>query len=186
MLLHYPDNIGHDRSLGLELSADLNPVKWFGAFLTADLFDYHEDVVVFGDSLERHGFNWQSSLRLTATLPTATQLQLGGRFNGPSISAQGDDDAWFSANAAIKQPLLNRALTITLRCSNLSGPTSWKSRSRGQGFATNSTYLNEGYVLSLAVSYNLNNFKYNVRMRAGEGVEQEGTSGAGGGNAPQR
>jgi len=186
VLLHYPDNIGHDRSLGLELSADLNPAKWFGAFLTADLFDYREDVVVFGDTFERHGFNWQSSLRLTFTLPTATQLQLGGRFNGPSISAQGDDDAWFSANAAVKQPLFNRALTITLRCSNLSGPTSWKSHSRGQGFASNSTYKNEGYVLSLAVSYNLNNFKFNPRMRAGEGVEQEGTSGAGGGNAPQR
>ena len=186
VLLHYPDNIGHDRSLGLELSADLNPAKWFGAFLTGDFADYRESGVVFGDTFERGSFNWSSSLRLTATLPTATQLQLGGRFNGPSISAQGDDDAWFSANAAIKQPLLNRALTITLRCSNLTGPTSWKSRSRGQGFATNSTYLSEGYVISLAASYNLNNFKLNPRMRAGEGVEQEGTSGAGSGNAPQR
>jgi hypothetical protein len=186
VLLHYPDNIGHDRSLGLELSADLNPVKWFGAFLTADFADYRESGVAFGDTFERGSFSWSSSLRLTATLPTATQLQLGGRFNGPRISAQGDDDAWFSFNAAIKQPLLNRALTITLRCSNLTGSTSWKSRSQGQGFATNSTYLNEGYVLSLAVSYNLNSFKYNPRMRAGEGVEQEGTSGAGGGNTPQR
>jgi outer membrane receptor protein involved in Fe transport len=186
LLLHYPDNIGQARDRGLELSANLSPVKWFSAYVTGDFADHRESGVVFGDTFERGSFNWQGSLRLTATLPTATQLQLSGRFNGPEVSAQGDEDAWFSANAAVKQFLFNRALTITLRCSNLFGPTFWKSRSRGQGFATNSTYTNEGYVLSLAVSYNLNNFKYNVRMRAGEGVEEQGTSGAGGGNAPQR
>jgi outer membrane receptor protein involved in Fe transport len=186
LLLHYPDNIGQARDRGLELSADLSPVKWFSAYLTGDFSDHSESGVVFGDTFDRRSFNWQGSLRLTATLPTATQLQLSGRFNGPEVSAQGDDDAWFSANAAVKQFLLNRALTVTLRCSNLLGPTTYKSRSRGQGFATSSTYTNEGYVLSLAVSYNLNNFKYNVRMRAGEGVEEQGTSGAGGGNAPQR
>ncbi len=180
LLLHYPDNIGQALDRGLELSADLSPVKWFGAYVTGDFSDHRESGVVFGDTFERGSFNWQGSFRLTATLPTATQVQLGGRFNGPQVSAQGDDDAWFSANAAVKQFLLNRALTITLRCSNLLGPTTYKSRLRGQGFATSSTYTNEGYILSLAVAYNLNNFKYNVRMRAGEGVEQEGTSGAGG------
>ena len=33
---------------------------------------------------------------------------------------------------------------------------------------------------SLAVSYNFNNFKFDPKMRAGEGVEQEGAGGAGG------
>ena len=47
-------------------------------------------------------------------------------------------------------------------------------------------YANATGDIGAKFSYNLNNFKFNPRMRAGEGVEQEGTNGAGGGNAPQR
>ena len=88
----------------------------------------------------------------------------------------------------MKQFFLKRALSVTLRCANLLGPTARKTWSDGPGFHTNSEYTNEGYILSLAVSYNLNNFKFDPKMRAGEGIEQEGAGGAGGGGGggPQR
>jgi len=60
------------------------------------------------------------------------------------------------------------------------------SHSEGQGFASASEWTGEGYVLALALSYNFNNFKLDPRMRAGEGVEQEGSGSAGGTGGPQR
>ena len=182
VLLQVPENIGRDRSLGLEFSASVSPAKWFSAFLTGDASDYHEDGALDGLSFSRTDFYWTSSLRLTFTLPTNTQVQLNGRFNGPSINAQGSDDAWFTAGGAVKQFLFNRALSITFRGSNMLGAPSWKSRSHGAGFTSTSTYASEGYIVALAVSYNFNNFKLDQKMRAGEGIEQEGApAGATGG-----
>ena len=188
VLLVRPDNIGQDRTVGVELSASASPAKWFSAFLTADLFDYREWGEIAGQDFNRGNFHWRSSLRLTATLPTSTQLQLSGWFSSPSTAAQGSSAAWYSASAAVKQFFLKRALSVTLRCSNLISPTAWESWSEGPGFHTNSSYSNERYVLSLAVSYNFNNFKFDPKMRAGEGIEQEGAGGAGGagGGGPQR
>ena len=186
VLVVQPENIGQDRSLGLELSANVSPTKWLNAFLTGEVYDYVETGTVVGVPFERAALTWHGSLRLTATLPTSTQLQLSGWLSSPTIAAQGSNGYWYSASAAVKQFFFKRALSVTLRCANLLGPTAWKTWSDGPGFHTNSSYTNEGYIFSLAVSYNFNNFKFDPKMRAGEGVEQEGAGGAGGGGGPQR
>ncbi len=183
LLLVRPENIGQDRSLGLELSANASPTKWLNAFLTGNVYDYLETGAIEGVPFERGALTWFSSLRLTATLPTSTQLQLSGWLSSPTIAAQGSNDVYYSASAAVKQFFFKRALSVTLRCANLLGPTAWKTWSDGPGFHTNSEYTNEGYILSLALNYNFNNFKFDPKMRAGEGIEQEGAGGAGG--APQ-
>ncbi len=50
---------------------------------------------------------------------------------------------------------------------------------------TRSSYRTEGLTVSLALSYNINNFKYNAKMRAAEGIEQEGAGAGGGAGGPQ-
>jgi hypothetical protein len=184
VLLVRPENIGQDRRLGLEATASVSPTRWLNAFLTGNVYDYLETGAIDGVRFNTGALTWHSSLRLTATFPTATQLQLSGYLSSPTIAAQGSNDVWYSASAAVKQFFLKRALSVTLRCANLLGPTAWKTWSDGPGFYTNSKYTNEGYILSLAVSYNFNNFRFDPKMRAGEGIEQEGAGGAGGG--PQR
>ena len=97
-----------------------------------------------------------------------------------SITATSTSDGWFGTNLAVKQTLLKRALSVTLRLSNLLGPRTQHSTSQGPGFLNRSSYRTEGLTVSLAVSYNFNNFKFNQSMQAGEGIEQGGGGGAGG------
>jgi len=191
--LKYPDdttvlkqtaqNVGRDRSIGVELSANLSPVKWFTAYVSGDLSDYHEEGTLFGRGFNRSIFYWSTSANFTFRLPTNTSIQLDGNFSGPSITATSTDDGWIGTNLAVKQTMLNRALSVTLRLSNLFGATTWRSRSEGPGFASHSSSTREGLTASLALSYNFNNFRFDPKMRAGEGVEQGGGGGAGG---PQR
>ncbi|MBM3313822.1 TonB-dependent receptor, partial [candidate division WOR-3 bacterium] len=183
VLLQTARNVGRDRSIGVELTANVSPVKWFTAYLTGDVSDYHEEGRLFGQDFSSGIFYWTTSANLTFRLPTNTQVQLNGDFSGPSITATGRDDGWFGTNLAVKQTLLNRALSVTLRLSNLHGSRTQRSTSRGPGFKTQSEWRSEGLTASLAVSYNLNNFRFDPKMRAGEGVEQ---SGGGGGGGPQR
>jgi outer membrane receptor protein involved in Fe transport len=181
VLMQTARNVGRDRSIGVELSANVSPVKWFTAYVTGDLSDYHEEGMLFEQDFSRSIFYWTTSANLTFRLPTNTQVQLSGDFSGPSITATGRDDGWFGTNFAVKQSLLKKALSVTLRLSDLLGARTQRSNSEGPGFRTQSAWKTEGLTVSLAVSYNFNNFKFDPKMRAGEGVEQGGGGGAGGG-----
>ncbi|MCX6843919.1 MAG: outer membrane beta-barrel family protein, partial [candidate division WOR-3 bacterium] len=182
-LLQTAENVGRDRSIGCEVTANVSPFKWFTAYLTGDVYDYREYVALVGSDSVRRTLTWSSSTNLTFRPTTSTQVQLSGYYSGPSVTATSTSDGWLGANLAVKQNLFNRALSVTLRLSNLLGSRIQHWNSDGPGFLTRSSYKSEGMTVSLAFSYNFNNFKFDPKMRAGEGVEQEGTGGAGG---PQR
>jgi len=183
-LLQTAENVGRDRSIGCEVTANVSPAKWFTAYVTGNVYDYREDVVLAGSDSVRRTLTWSSSANLTFRPATNTQVQLNGYYSGPSISATSTSDGWLGANLAVKQSLLKRVLSITLRLSNLLGSRVQHWNSEGAGFLSHSSYKTEGLTFSIALSYNFNNFRFDPKMRAGEGIEQEGTGGAGGG--PQR
>jgi len=135
-----------------------------------------------------HSLAWSASLDLDVHLESATQFRLSGNYYAPTATSQGRQGGWFDTNIALKQSFLKRALSVTLRVSNLLGRGIWRSVSEGPGFYTASTWRAEPRVITLAASYNLNSFKLEPKMRAGEGIESEGAGGAGGGGGggPQR
>jgi len=180
VLLETAANVGHDLSLGCEATANVSPFKWFTAYLTADVYHYREEANQAGFDTVRTALAWSSSADLTFRPAANTQIQLNGDFSGPNITATSTSDGWFGTNLAVKQTLLKRALSVTLRLSNLLGPRTQHSTSQGPGFLNRSSYRTEGLTVSLAVSYNFNNFKFNQSMQAGEGIEQGGGGGAGG------
>jgi outer membrane cobalamin receptor len=185
-LLQTAANVGRDRSIGVEVTANVSPFKWFTAYLTGDVYHYREEATLLGQDSIRHTFTWNSSANLTFRPATNTQVQVNGYYSGPNITATSTSDGWLGANLAVKQSLLNRALSITLRLSNLFGSRIQHWKTEGDGFRTNSAYKTEGLTVSLALSYNFNNFRLDPKMRAGEGIEQEGAGGAGGAGGPQR
>jgi hypothetical protein len=185
-LLQTAANVGRDRSIGVEVTANVSPAKWFTAYLTGNIYDYREYVKLFGPDTIRSTLTWDGSANLTFRPATNTQVQLNGYYSGPNITATSTSDGWLGANLAVKQSLLNRAFSITLRLSNLFGSRIQNWRTEGAGFRTHSSYKTEGLTFSLALSYNFNNFRLDPKMRAGEGIEQEGTGGAGGAGGPQR
>jgi len=180
-------NVGRDRSIGVEVTANVSPAKWFTAYVTGDVYHYREEATLVGQDTPRTTISWSSSANLTFRPTTNTQVQLNGYYSGPSIQATTTSDGWLGANLAVKQSLLNRALSVTLRLSNLFGSRIQHWRTEGEGLRTISSYKTEGLTVSLALSYNFNNFKLDPKMRAGEGIESEGSGGAGGGaGGPQR
>ncbi|HTW91291.1 MAG TPA: TonB-dependent receptor [bacterium] len=185
VLYQTAENVGHDRSIGCEATANVSPCKWFTAYLTGDVYQYREEATQLGQDTARTALGWNSSANLTFRPTTNTQVQLNGYYTGPNLTATSTSDGWLGASLAVKQSLLKRALSITLRLNNVLGSRIQHWSSDGPGFRTRSAYRTEGLTASLAVSYNFNNFKYDAKMRAGEGVEQEGAGGAGGAGGPQ-
>jgi len=58
---------------------------------------------------------------------------------------------------------------------NLLGPRTQYSELGGQGYSSHSSMRTDGLIASLAVTYNFNNFRMDPKMRAGQGIESEGT-----------
>jgi len=185
-LLQTVRNVGSDRSLGVELSGTLSPLKWLTLSPSANLSDYW--LLLEDQDSTGHSLAWSASLDLDVHLESATQFRLSGNYYAPTATSQGRQGGWFDTNIALKQSFLKRALSVTLRVSNLLGRGIWRSVSEGPGFYTASTWRAEPRVITLAASYNLNSFKLEPKMRAGEGIESEGAGGAGGGGGggPQR
>jgi outer membrane receptor protein involved in Fe transport len=175
VLLQTSRNVGNDYSLGVELSANLSPFKWLTLNPSADLSDYRVEGKLLDQDFSRHSFAWSTSLDLDIHLPTATQIQVNGSYSAPTVTSQGTEGGWFDTDVAVKQSLLNRALSLTLRVGNLLGRGTWNSVSQGAGFYSSSTWHAEPRVITLAVSYNLNSFRLDPKMRAGEGIETEGS-----------
>jgi len=173
-LLRTSRNVGHDHSLGGELSADLNPWPWLSFGPGADVYDYRVEGSLLGQDFDRSGLAWSAWLSLTLRAPTNTQLQLDGNYTVPTVTSQGREGGWFQTDVALKQMFLARALSLTLRVGNLTGAGEWHSESEGPGFHSTSTYHSEPRVITLAVSYNVNNFKLDPKMRAGEAEDMQG------------
>ncbi|MCX6843266.1 MAG: hypothetical protein NTX53_13390 [candidate division WOR-3 bacterium] len=81
--------------------------------------------------------------------------------------------------------VLKRALSVTLSLRNLHGPRTMRSESESPGYSSHSSFRTDGLIASLAVTYNFNNFRYDPKMRAGQGIEQEGAGGGGGAGGGQ-
>jgi outer membrane receptor protein involved in Fe transport len=174
-LFYTAQNVGRDYSTGVELSANLMAYEWLSAYLAGDVYYYRQEVVLSGHSYSPHSFTWSNSANISVTAPTNTQFQLSGYFTGPSVSATGRMDGWLSTDCAVKQTFLRRALAVSLNLRNLLGARTQRSESEGQGYGSHSSYTTEGLIASLAVTYNFNNFRMDPKMRAGQGIESEGT-----------
>ncbi len=176
-LLTTPRNVGQDYSLGGEFSANLNPWKWLTLAPSADLYDYRVTGNLLGQDFARSSFAWSSSLSLTLRAPFGTQVQLDGNYTAPTVTSQGREGGWFDTDVAVRQMFLNRTLSVTLRIGHIFGGVPWRTESAGPGFSASSSYFHDERVVTLSISYNLNNFRPNPKMRAGEGEEMQGGPG---------
>lgn len=164
-------NTGSARSAGGQLTLNWRPVRFWGISLTGNLYDYRLEGEIDGRSLARRSINRTGRFSTDLTLPTHTRLQLTGFFSGPAVTAQGRQEGYLVTSAALRQSFLDRALTVTLRVRDLSGPGRWESSAAGPEFDSYVRYAGEARVLSLALTWNFNNFRLDRRMREPEGME---------------
>jgi outer membrane receptor protein involved in Fe transport len=173
-LFYTVQNVGRDYSTGIELSTSLMPRTWLSAYLTGDIYYYREEVVLAGQPASAQTLTWSNSANISVTTRTNTQFQLSGYFTGPSVSATGRTDGWLSTDLAVKQSFFRRALSVSLNLRNLLGPRVQRGESQGVGYSSHSSFRTDGLIVSLAVTYNFNNFRMDPKMRTGQGIESEG------------
>lgn len=177
LLVHRPENVGTDRSIGVELLADLNPWKFLNVNLTGTAYDYRLNA----GSEVKTSFNWDSRLTAELRLPTQTRLQVIGMYESPSVTAGGTSAGFASLNAAARQAFFDRRLSIALQVRNILGTSRHEFTSEGERFRSSVRFNSESPVVMLSLTWNFNNYRPDRRQRLDSGEMEEENGGNGGG-----
>jgi outer membrane cobalamin receptor len=165
VLLRSVANVGTDHSAGAELQADLQPLKWLGFNVTADVYDYRVIGALDGVDFSSHSFNWEGNASADVRFTPDTRLQVRVRYSGPSATAQGTESGFFMSTASVRQQLLDRRLSINLQAIDLFRSAGHAETSQGDGFYTHFRFRRtKAPTFALGLTWNFNNFKADRRL----------------------
>lgn len=152
-------NVGHDYSTGLELSVQVQPIRWWNLNLNGSLYHYKvENEYDLGTSDEK-STNYEIALNNGFDVGKYTRIQLDGNFVGPSVTTQGRTDAFWYANLAIRQQLFKRKLNATLAFRDMFNSARYNSRINTSVLQSYTKIRPKYPLIMLTLSYTFNNFK---------------------------
>lgn len=167
------DNLNRDHSLGAELMGNVNATKWLLLNASFSLFNYKINGEILGRSIDRESTNYSGRLNTTFKFTNDARLQLTGFYRGPSVSAQGDQKGVLNTNLSYRQEFMKKKLSATLSVRDILGTGKWEGSSEGTNFRTSFKNSREPRVVTLTLSYKINNYKID-RQAQGEQQQNEG------------
>lgn len=154
-------NVGHDYSTGLELSLTLHPARIWNTTLNGNIYHYKvKNELAAGGKIEsstNYDFLWNNLF----ALGRYTRLQIDGSFVGPSVTTQGRTNAYWYANVALRQQLLNRKLTASLAFRDIFQSARYVSNIQTADLSSLTKIRPKYPQIMLTLSYTFNNFKAN-------------------------
>ncbi len=152
-------NLNNDYSLGAELMADVNPVKWLQINSSVSVYNYRIKDESEGEVNERESTNIDGRLNTTFKFSPDSRLQLMGMYRGKTISAQGSRKGTFFSSISYRQDLMKKKLTATVSLVDPFGTGKMESTTTGLNFKNHTRFEREPRILMLTLSYKLNNYK---------------------------
>lgn len=158
ILLHKPQNVGKDFSLGLESNFNLKPFKWWELNLMGNMYQYKVEGTRNGRVFENESFNWGMRLNNNFILPYKSQLQLNGSYNSPTATSQGSTEGFVSVDAAVRKDFFDRKLSAVVQMRDLFATAKRESTSKDVDFYYHSKHSMKAPYLSFTLSYRINNY----------------------------
>ncbi|TKG90788.1 TonB-dependent receptor [Puteibacter caeruleilacunae] len=162
------ENIGKDYSLGMELMYSTPLFKWWEVSFTGNMFDYRIDGERNNVSYDMSSFTWSSRMANTFQVHQNWRLQLDGFYNSPTISTQSESRENYGVNLAVRADFLDRKLSTTLQARDLFSTMKYESTIEDDNLFSLRKYSNNAPLLSLTLSYRINNFKPKRQQRNGD------------------
>ena len=163
------ENLNQDHAAGAEIMANWK----FWKFLTVNgsftPFYYALSGEIKGISVDENSFNWRSSMNTTFQITPTTRFQVNMDYRSKSVTAQGYSNGYYYMNLAFRQDLLNRKLSATLQLRDVFGTVRRDTYSFGENFEQHMVRTREPRVLTLTLSYRINNYKFDPGDRQGGG-----------------
>ncbi|MFV0365288.1 MAG: TonB-dependent receptor domain-containing protein [Mangrovibacterium sp.] len=152
-------NSGDDKSLGGEVMANVDVLKWLTLNGSVSVYQYMLSTQVDGVYVDKSSTNLDGQLNATFKFSKSSRMQIMASYRGPSVSAQGDREGTVFTNLSYKQDLFKNKLSATLSIQDIFGTGGWRGTSSGEGFYQEFDFSPQPRVVQLTLSYKLNNYK---------------------------
>ncbi|UCH13325.1 MAG: TonB-dependent receptor [Bacteroidales bacterium] len=159
VLIHTMDNVNRDYALGAELMANLQIFKWWNINTSANFFNYRIEGEIVSEDVSQMKNTWNFRGNTTFRFKWGSRIQLTGFYSGPSVTAQGEREAFYTVNAALRQDFMKRKLSLTLQIRDIFKSGKFEFTTRGEDFYIYNRFTREPQVVTLSLTYRLNNIR---------------------------
>lgn len=164
------DNIGKDLSLGSEIMGNFNPCKWYNLNASVNAYYYSIKSQTYRSNST---FTWRVRINNTFRIKkSGTNIQFGGFYDAPSITAQGRSAGRIAFNLGIKQDFLDKRLSISVNFRNLFNTMKFNTTTETDYLYYHMTRSNTWPNFNISITYKLNDFK--KRKEKGEDSDDDG------------
>ena len=174
ILLQTYTNVGTDYSLGVEALYNVTLFPWWELNLMGDMYDYRIDSESNGSPYTYHSFNWGTRVNNTFSIANRIRVQFDGNYNSATVTTQGTDKGYYTFNAAVRSDFLDNSLSLVLQVRDVFSTADRVSITQDVDFYNYYSRSTRAPIISLTVSYRLNNFKQaNRANRSNDGGGDE-------------
>lgn len=151
-------NIDNDRSLGVEMSGNIQVNSWFTINPEASIYDYKLNQTSDSNNLSKRSTNWDASVEFAANLKTGTRFRLNGSYDSPTVTVDGTRQGTFYVGVSARQDFFSNKLSLTLNVRDVLDSRRMKSTSEGYNYYSTSENWRKAPVFSISLSYKWNNY----------------------------
>lgn len=168
-ILYYTyENINLDKAMGVEGAFMYDFTKWFNLNLSGTFYNYVLEDKTSIENGTKSSNNWDVRAITSFKLPTQTRVQLNLSYDSPTVAAQGNREENYYMDFTIRQDLLKKQLNITFKVDDVFATRREVTETFGENFYVFNEQRRESRIMTLTLSYRLNNFKERQERR-GEG-----------------
>ncbi|MDC6405714.1 MULTISPECIES: TonB-dependent receptor domain-containing protein [Maribacter] len=159
-------NVGKAKAFGVELGAELKPLKNWKNFIGANLYKYRIDGNFDNRTVETEAFIYSINANSTIDFSDTASAQFTLNYLSAQNTAQGEDSRFYSPNLTLRKTFFDDRLTATLQWQNIDLGLLDSNEQRittfrdGEFFTTtNYVYEVDMVILNLTYTFNRNTDK---------------------------
>jgi hypothetical protein len=163
VLIRSYTNTGNSNSLGAELNMNIDAGKLAKFFIGGSLYNFKVKGDIFGYQVNNSSTNWSVKANMNLNISKEIKFAADLNLKSASITAQGQNDLFYLANAAINYtPVKLKGWDFSIRLldflgSNLEGLDTQAFNKQGKEiFYQETEYFRKGGIVELGVTYSFN------------------------------
>lgn len=169
VLLERPYNFGQGIAYGMSGSANLSLAPWLS--INSELSYYYQEAggTFKGQTYESTGYGWNARVIANATLPLDIKSQIFFDYTAPQVIPQGQRMQFSMLSLSMNREFKEQHLTIGLNWMDVFNSAQFGGSVSGPGFSTDLLNRRDYPLVSLNLSYRINDYK-GPRPRQSPGV----------------
>jgi hypothetical protein len=149
----------HDASLGTEISANLNALKWWSAQGSFTMYRHSIEGIVLNEEISKSNWSWSAQLVNSFRFGRGSSAQLINYYQSRTQSLQYDITSFHFMDLAISQKFLDGRLTVGVQAKDIFRSMNYQLVTKAQNTEMIGNLRNESPVFMLNLSYSINQYE---------------------------